>query len=294
MVSEKLGVCILNWNAGLTLLDCVNSLRTATRDDDCELVVVDNHSTDASVELLRSALPSVTILRNVRNLGYAKGNNIGAKVLLERDCKLLMFINPDVLITNAALSALREAVTENSRVGCVGGLPTNDGGVSRMACRNRPSFVDTLILYGPLARLPWIGRVRRRHFIDWQSLPDNAPVYAVSGACILFPVAAFTAIGGFDENTFLYQEEFIVSEKLRSLGWTIVLSKKAPYQHAEGHSTNQVPYRRRLDFIRSEQYVARTYYRWNAGLRMFLRGVRYAEWIPYVIKHWAQRRLARA
>ena len=122
------------------------------------------------------------------------------------------------------------------------------------------------------------------HILDPKDLPDSAEVYAVSGACIAFRSEAFVDIGGFDENTFLYEEEFIIAERLISGGWNTVLSKRANYGHVEALSSDRIPYRRRLYFIASEQYFLRHYYRWNWLALRLIQGIRYIEWCIYALR----------
>jgi GT2 family glycosyltransferase len=93
----------------------------------------------------------------------------------------------------------------------------------------------------------------------------------------------FQEAGGFDESTFLYEEELILAERLRSVGSFFVLSKGCRYFHEEARSTRLIPYRRRLHFINSEQYLLREYYKRNATLRLALRVWRYLEWTTYAL-----------
>jgi GT2 family glycosyltransferase len=110
-----------------------------------------------------------------------------------------------------------------------------------------------------------------------EDLSDGQTVYAVCGACIAFRAEAFREIGGFDENTFLFEEEFIIAERLLMKGWVTVVTTSSRYFHLEGLSTVQTPYRRRLHFFRSENYLLRRYYGWNRAACALMRAYRFAE-----------------
>jgi N-acetylglucosaminyl-diphospho-decaprenol L-rhamnosyltransferase len=278
----RLGICVLNWNAGAILTRCVKQLVSFSDVCGADIVVVDNASSDGSPDAAAAIAPSIHMIRSLSNLGFARGHNVGARYLLDRGCDYLLFINPDVLITPLALRALVETLVRTPEAGCCGGLPLNEKGVSRMACRNRPSPGEKLFLYGPFARLSITRHLASRHFVDYQKLQNGSPVYAVSGACILFRAIAFKEINGFDEATFLYEEEFIISERLESRGWKTVISTACSYLHSEAHSTSQIPNRRRLHFIRSEQYLLKRYYRWSAGVLLSFRVFRLIEYLLLV------------
>ena len=275
----RLGVCVLNWNAGPILTRCVQQLMSSSDVCGPDVVVVDNASSDGSADAAASAAPCIHIVRSSSNVGFARGHNLGARYLLDRECDYLLFINPDVLITPAALRSLVETLSNEPRAGCCGGLPINERGVSRMACRNKPSPGDKLFLYGPAVRLSFTKPLFSRHFLDYRKLQDGSPVYAISGACILFRAIAFKDINGFDEATFLYEEEFIISEKLEARGWKTVVSTSSNYFHDEAHSTSQIPNRRRLHFIRSEQYLLKRYYGYSASVLWSFRIFRLIEYL---------------
>jgi GT2 family glycosyltransferase len=290
----KLGICILNWNSGPMLSKCVDRIRRANRNREHHIVVVDNHSSDESIALLRNNFPDTSILQNSKNLGFAKGNNLGARYLLSLGCDALHFVNPDVLINEESCSALLETLNRIPRAGCVGGVAFNNEGISRMVARTRPTPLEKLILYGPLHRIPGLEKYHGRHFLDPETLCDGQSVYAITGACFLFRAAAFEEIGGFDESTFLYEEEFIIAERLKRLGWLVVLCKACIYFHREAQSTDLMPYRRRLHFIQSEQYLLRYYYAWPSVRRHLLRLVRYVEWGVYCVSWLVWKRHAHA
>jgi len=281
----RLGVCVLNWNAGAILTRCVEQLMISSDVCGTDVVLVDNASSDGSADAAASSAPNIHIIRSSSNIGFARGHNLGARYLLDRGCDYLLFINPDVLITPPALRSLVETLSRAPGAGCCGGLPINKNGVSRMACRNKPSPSDKLFLYGPAVRLRITKHLFSRHFVDYQKLQDGSPVYAVSGACILFRAVAFKDINGFDEATFLYEEEFIISEKLESRGWKTVVSTSCNYFHDEAHSTNQIPNRRRLHFIRNEQYLLKRYYGCSASVLLSFRVFRLIEYLLLAVRN---------
>jgi GT2 family glycosyltransferase len=292
-------VCILNWNSGGHLTLCVGSVQRALAGGRYTLVVVDNRSTDESLHLLKEAFPDVGILQTNENLGYARGNNVGARFLLSQSCAPLLFLNPDVVITREAIEELVGALRRQPAAGCAGGTNRSD---PNRSFRKRPSPLEKLIVYGVIRHQPGpLGRIftryyrkfAARHFLRPEDLASGDRVYAVSGACMIFQAPAFAAIGGFDESTFLYEEEFIVSEKLLTAGLETVAAPGAVYDHVGAQSTRRIAARAKLHFIRSEQYLLERYYRWPFLGRMALLVYRVSEWVPYAFLLWATRSLRR-
>ena len=284
MTDVRIGVCVLNWNAGEMLQRCVDAVVVSLASLPHEVVIVDNASSDGSTEAATERYPEISVLRNTENVGYAKGNNVGLRHLIERGCELLLVLNPDAIINRETVPAMAAALKQSSHAGCCGGIQEGTLGISRMSCRTKPTPAQVAILYGPLARLS-SQPFRANHFVDAIPLPDGAEVYAVSGACMLMRRTAFEEAGGFDEATFLYCEEFILAERLSAKGWSTVVSNRARYFHVEAHCTDQIATLRRVHFIRSEQYLLKFYFRWSAGLRTGIWILRLLELPGFALKN---------
>jgi GT2 family glycosyltransferase len=250
-----------------------------------QLVVVDNASSDGSVEMILDLFPGLTIVRNASNLGYGAGNNKGATVLLKRHFPFLLFMNPDVFLFPGTLISLRTALVENRRGGCVGGVPISPIGGAGAVARRKPSFLEKVLTDAFWQKL--FGRaIARRHFLQARELRDVAQVYALAiGACVMYRAEAFVHIGGFDERVFLHSEEFVMAERLARAGWSVLVSPFAQYGHIGGASMNQIPIGRRLHQIRSEQVLVRSYYQWSAMKCGVLRAIRYCELPYYCVKN---------
>jgi GT2 family glycosyltransferase len=296
--SGKLGVCVLTWNSLEVLPACLGGLSGLRDRLSVEILVVDNASRDGTAEFVRSAYPHVRLVANAINLGYSRGNNIGARRLLEMGCEYLLFVNPDVVVDAAMVQRMLDVLIVRPEVGLAGGREDR----STVSFRNRPTVLEKLLLYGRLRYLPGlrsllqplISSLSRHHYVAPSALNDGDEVHAVSGACILFRADAFRAAGGLDENTFLYEEELIMSERLRASGWPIVAVPGAVYRHANEHSTKQIPLTAYRCFIRSEQHLLRVYYRWTWPATLFLLAFRYLEFIPYAVLTCIRQRVSGA
>src|SRR5437016_2987592 len=115
---SQVGIVILNWNGGEVLQECVRSV-FALRYPSFEVIIVDNGSTDGSAEMLRERYPSVLLLENDKNLGFAAGNNRGIALALERGNDYVMILNNDTIVEPDCLRLLVRRAQSNSRIGAV-------------------------------------------------------------------------------------------------------------------------------------------------------------------------------
>ena len=276
---RSVGVCVLNWNTCVSLLRCIRQLIEKVGLAPVQIVVVDNGSEDGSAAAIRRHFPSVTLLASGENLGYSRGNNLGAAFLVERGHPHLLFLNPDVVLERDALVQMLDVLAADPSIGCVGGVPVRPGGRASRAARNRPGLIEKLVLYGPLARIcgaPFADR----HILRAPEIRSGQPVYAIYGAACLFRTEAFVAAEGFDEEFFLFEEEFVMAERLRACGWRVAVCQ-ATYLHQEAAATRQIPFRRRVWFLRSEFRLLRKYWRRSLPLCLAVAILRVVELLVF-------------
>jgi GT2 family glycosyltransferase len=188
-------VVIVNWNAGPALARCLDSLAC----DD--VVVVDNASSDGSAAAVAER-PGVRLVEAGANLGFAAGANLGASVA---GGDPLVFVNPDAELRPGALLALTDALVVRPDVAVAGGgLESEDGRWQPGAARFAP--LAHLLLDTTPGRLT-ARRRRAPYLVDW-----------VYGTFMAVRRAAFTRLGGFDADYFLYGEDMDLCHRARALG----------------------------------------------------------------------------
>jgi N-acetylglucosaminyl-diphospho-decaprenol L-rhamnosyltransferase len=264
------------------VLRCVERVRIALANEPHEIVVVDNCSRDDGADLVRRTYPDVTVIQNTQNLGYGSGNNVGGRYLLSRDCQYLAFLNPDVSVYPQTLSSLRNTLEETSDGGCAGGVAETGTGSPTFSFRNRPHWLYLWILEGTLRHLPGFRRLlaplvaycTSRYAIPVDPSGARQAVFAVSGACILFPSEVFRRIEGFDDAVFLYMEEFVIAVRLQRIGLRVYGVPNARYAHVGGHSTESSHFNLMSVYAQSEYYTVRKYFGWTLAAAGILRGLR--------------------
>ena len=230
-MSAVISTIIVNYDAGELLRSCVDSLLNCPLE--IEIIVVDNASTDGSLDALLR-LPCVQIIKNPANVGFAAACNSGARVA---SAQFLLFLNPDCFFKPDTLVKLLEAMRVGERVGMVGGLLANLDGTEQAGGRRAiptpwRSFVRAFGLARFSDRWP-------RLFFDFhlhkQPLPDHAiEVEAISGACMMVRREAMQDVGEWDEGYFLHCEDLDWCIRFRQQGWKILFVPSAQVTHALG------------------------------------------------------------
>ena len=236
-----LSVIIVNYNAGPLLIECVDSVLPQVD----EVIVVDNASCDDSIRSCTERFPAnakITIVENEINLGFSAACNIG---LRHAQGDLLLFLNPDCLLSSGCVSRLLEVLQSDSSVGMVGGFLVNPDGSEQAGGRRAiptpwRSFVTAFGLTRFAKRWPhWFEDFN----LHRQPLPaDPIEVEAISGACMLVRRAAIADVGGWDEGYFLHCEDLDWCLRFRRKGWKILFVPDARVDHAHGACSRSRPF----------------------------------------------------
>jgi GT2 family glycosyltransferase len=250
-------VVIVNWNSGAQLRECLASF-AAVADDAVTLArvtVVDNASADGSAEGLETAMP-LTVIRNADNLGFAAACNHGAA---GSDANYLLFLNPDTRLMPGSLELpARYLQSEHHEsVGIVGiQLIDSNGHVARNTAR-APSARSMIGNSLGLDRL--MPSVFPPHFVSDWAHDETRNVDQVMGAFFFVRRTVFEALGGFDEQFFVYYEDLDFSMRARAQGWSSVYLATARAFHRGQGTTEGATARRTFYFARSRILYAWKY-----------------------------------
>ncbi len=293
-----LSVIIVSWNVRDLLRRALASCRASWGDrPGLELIVVDNGSTDGTVEMLHEEFPTVTVFANEENRGFTGGNNDG---LDRASGTYLLLLNPDTEVLDDALPRLIAYLERHPDVGMVGPQLRNPDGSTQSSRRRFPTlpvlFLESTWLQSLLPR-----RVLARYYVKDRSPETAHAVDWITGAAMLTRHAVVDEVGGMDEAFFMYSEELDWCRRIRAAGWGIHYVPSARIVHYEGKSSEQVVPARHIYFQSSKVHYVRKYHgQWLAGiLRFWLMGqyiwqmgVEGAKWLmghrrPLRAERWA-------
>lgn len=283
-----ISVVIVNWNTKDFLEEAIRSVLFNADGLNLDIIIVDNGSTDGSLDMLAQKYPQVCVFPNSENVGFAKANNQAADVT---NGEFLVLLNSDATLKPGALKALTDLYLTKPGAGIVGGTILNLDGSLQGTYADFPTLGREFLILSGLGRLIF-GSIYPSHTIKTQQMA--IPVDYVVGACLLIRREAFEDIGGFDENYFMYAEEVDLCFRMKRKGWEVWYQPQAEIYHRGAGSSVHLPVKRELDLYRSRVQFAMKYhgletawilailmviFTWlkkyfHKGLRFFTRGKR--------------------
>lgn len=217
----ELSIIIVNYNtAGLTKA-CINSILESKPKVTCEIVVVDNGS-DEEIGISRK---NIKIIRNKRNLGFSKANNIGIK---EAVGKYILLLNSDTLVKAGSIDSLYEFAKNTPDAGVVGAKLLNKDGSVQDSVFHFPTIIGAV-------REFWFGQ--KGHFgLYVPKVSKTTTVDAVVGACFLITPQALEKVHLLDERYFFYYEDLDYCRKVWKSGLKVYYFPGAEVVHLKGAS----------------------------------------------------------
>jgi GT2 family glycosyltransferase len=226
-----LSVAVVAWNTARLLAECLASLRVAPAGRDVEIIVVDNASTDDSVEVVRRQFPGARLICNATNGGFARACN---QAIAASRGRYVMLLNSDTLVSPAAIDGLITFMDRHPALGVCGPRLTRPDGRTQAFGFGRDPTLPYLLRRG-LSRL-----LLDRALHDWQT-PDVQEVDWVSGACLVARRQAIEQVGGLDEAMFLYFEDNDWCLRMRQAGWKVAYNPRVCVTHIGAQSAMQNP-----------------------------------------------------
>lgn len=238
-------VVLVTYQSARDLVMCLGSLERAAGPHPLEVVVVDNASTDASVEIARGY--GAKVVENHTNLGLSRAINIGVAAT---GAPWLLIANPDTWLSPKSLARLLATASSDRRIGCVGPHLVNPDGSDYPTGRRFPSPLMGAV-HAALAPLWPENPATRRYHMAGANRSQPLEVDWVSGACMLIRRQAFEEVSGFDPGYFMYFEEMDFCLRLQRTGWRTVFDPLAQVKHVVGGSTRSAPYHKVVHHHRS-------------------------------------------
>ncbi len=256
----KVCIIILNWNAWEATRDCLRSLENVDYPN-FETLVVDNASSDGSVDQLNSRFPSIPIIRNNANLGFAGGNNVGILCALRRKADYVLLLNNDTTVSRFFLRALVEAAEADPKVGLAN---------PKIYYADPP---DRIWYAGGSFSL-WRGFAKHFHQGRKDASESTTPqeVSFVTGCALLVKSEVIRSAGLLDERFFLVSEDTDWSIRARQAGYRAVYAPGARIWHNESYTVRKISGKQLRD-----------YYNVRNSLLLMRKHARAYHWPPFLV-----------
>ncbi|HSB34841.1 MAG TPA: glycosyltransferase family 2 protein, partial [Nitrospirota bacterium] len=247
MDTVDLSIIIVNWNTKQLLLDCVASIYQTVRRSSFEIFVVDNGSTDGSVEAVSRAHPAVKIIANRANLGFARANNLA---LMKMSGRYAVLLNSDTVLRERALDEMFDFMESHPRAGMCGPqlLNVDDSRQNSVGCF--PTLV-TEFVSKKIIRMLFPEAYRRVYARGNSAFDGPAEVDYVVGACMMARKEAMDEAGLLDDDYFFLYEEVDWCFRMKKSGWQIYHLPDAKVYHLVGQSMKEINLKARTESWRS-------------------------------------------
>ena len=261
-----LSIVVVSFNAREDLARCLESLHQPPPSMPHEIIVVDNASTDGSVDAARR-WPVVRVIENASNLGFARASNIGIRA---SSGELVLLLNSDTVVPAGAIDHLVDRLHQDSTVAVIGPRLVDAQGRAELSFGSMIGPFNELrqkiLVRGHARRMPVVSGIvetltMRPQFPDW-----------VSGACLLVRRSDAEAVNLLDERYFMYAEDVDFCAAIRSRGRRIRFDPEVTVVHQRGRSAATA--RRSTDaaYRRSQlAFYEKHHPAWTPVLRMYLR-----------------------
>jgi len=257
----KLIVVIVSWNTLELTRNCLNSLFPELRDIDGEVWIVDNHSSDGSVEMIKKEFPEVNLIENAENVGFARANN---QILKKASGDLYLLLNTDTIIPQGSIRGLRAFMKNNPLAAAAGPKLKNADEIVEMPLKPLPTLMGEFRYCLSYHFFPFESLFRRilgYRQIDWRKITEPTEAEVLSAACLIIRDEVIKTIGVLAEDYFLFSEENDYFYRMRRAGFKGYYIPEIEVIHLIGRSRKK---RGRLDtevnFFRSRSLFFKKFY----------------------------------
>ena len=226
-------VIIVNYNTSAVLEDCLASVYAKTEGVSYEVIVVDNASSDDSVQMVRRDFPDVVLIEAGENLGFGRANNLGMQ---RANGKYIFLLNSDTVLLNNAIKIFYQKaeriLSENRRLGVLGAILLRS---DLQTCHSYGRFITASHeLRETLAK--YFRFLKDSSNTKPHKVTGELPVDYVTGADMFMPRSVFKETGGFDDDFFMYCEEVDWQKRMCQLGMERIIVGGPEIIHLEGGS----------------------------------------------------------
>lgn len=264
----RVHLVIVSYNTAALLRRCLDHAYKSLTRHQFAVTVVDNGSSDDTMAVLRREYPQATALRSERNLGFAGGNNLALRAIIDqmppdtpRDRQYLFLINSDLFLAPETIDVLVDFLDARPEVGIVGPRVDKPDGSLDLACRRSfPTPANAFYkLFGLSRRFPGHARLAAYNLTD-RDPSELTEVDSVVGACMLLRLSAVDQVGLLDEDFFMYGEDLDWAYRIKANGWQVFYNPATRVLHYKGATSARQSGRMIVEFYRAMNLFYRKHY----------------------------------
>ena len=287
-----LSIIIVSYNTSDFLKECLESIKKNTEGLNYEIIVVDNASSDNSLQVLRAKFPDVLVIKKQENIGFSKANNLGIE---KSKGRYVLFLNPDTVVYKDSLLGMVKFMDEHKEAGAATcKLLMPDGRLDDAAHRGFPNPWNSLSYFFGLSKLFPKSRLFSGYSLGFMDFLNIHEIDACAGAFMIVRKKAGEQIRWWDEDYFFYGEDLEFCFRLKEKGWKIYFVPSVSALHYKGISGGIKKVSKKITTASIETKRRSTNWRFNA-MKIFYRK-HYQDKYPFLLtwfvilginlKHW--------
>jgi len=265
----KISIIIVNYNVRYFLQQCLFSVRAATKNIAAEVFVVDNNSTDGSIEMLQETFPEAVLIANQQNVGFSKANNQAIKIAKG---EYILLLNPDTVVEETTFTSVCNFMDEHNDAGGLGVLMIDGkGNFLPESKRGLPTPQVALYKISGLSALFPESKTFGKYHLGYLDKNKTHEVDVLSGAFMLLRKSVIEKIGMLDEEYFMYGEDIDLSYRITLAGYKNYYYSGTKIIHYKGESTKKTSVNYVFVFYKAMVIFAKKHFApGNAALFSFL------------------------
>lgn len=231
----ELSIAVVTYNSEAEIAKFLQSVIDNTKKTEYTLTVIDNSSTDGTVDIVRNSFPQVEVIETGENRGFGAGHN----KMLGRTGKYHAVLNPDITLNSDALSGLVEYLEKNPDVAMVTPKILNPDGTQQFLPKRKPT--KRYMLLGRLSRyIKAFKPVRAEYTRSEENITEPVEIEFCTGCFMVMRGEYFNKAGGFDEQFFMYLEDADLSDRIRQYGKIVFNPEFSATHNWEGGSSKSL------------------------------------------------------
>ncbi len=230
---QDVSIILVTYNSYRYLDGCLGDLYNAI-ERGCEIIVIDNASTDETVKILRERFPNLCLIESPMNLGFACAVNKAVELSTR---KYILLLNPDTIVSTDTIARLVEIFETKPSIGVLGPQLRGEDDAIQHSCITFPKPWEVWVVHV----FPYLKPFFRQRIYEFFDCQSTIECDAVSGACFLTTREIYAVAGGLDPRFFMYAEEMDFCYRVRKMGYSVHFTADVWIRHFIAKSTQHNP-----------------------------------------------------
>lgn len=231
----RLSIVIVSYNVKNLLKKTIESVYDTYNSRDLQIIVVENGSTDGSLEMLKKDFPNVDLVVSKSNLGFSRGNNLARKITRG---KVILFLNPDTVIKNSTIKKCLEVLEERQDVGAVGcKVMLPDGRLDYSCHRGLPTPWNTFCYWSGLSKVFPGVKTFSGYKATYLNTNESHSIDCISGTFLMIKKEILDKINWWDEDYFWNGDDIELCYQIQKAGYKIWYESSVEIVHYKGSSS---------------------------------------------------------